>query len=167
MTSPSDDSPVVLGITKSFRTLGDGGAVITFEIDPADVMRAMQAFGLTGTAVAIARLAKQVAGGPDTFVEEAIAAKPIAAGAAVRRTPLTEKPYSVQAALLGDSPDFRRWLAKQAGVGECATAEQAKQAIYYLCGVTSRRAFDVPGSDAARAWSELEAAYYADSHGRR
>jgi hypothetical protein len=73
------------------------------------------------------------------------------------RRRLSELKPPQQAALVGKEPRFWRFLA-DTGRALVLDEEQAKQAIYELCGIASRSEL-VPGTPEAAAWHELFVSY--------
>lgn len=73
------------------------------------------------------------------------------------RRRLAELKPAQQAALVGREPRFWRFMA-DTGRALALDEEQAKQAIYELCRVTSRSQL-VPGTPEAAAWHELFVSY--------
>lgn len=65
-----------------------------------------------------------------------------------------------RAGILCEEGGFRRFLADRAGRPNIFTAEEAKQEIYRICGVTSRAHLD-HDDDAARLFAELDNEYSA------
>lgn len=170
----TDDKPVVLATTKTFRTLADGGVSITFDIPPKEAARAFALFGLTGTNVGIAPITPEAA--RQEVQREYIAAEDIEKHEFVQPVPKPENRQfftslrpSAQAALLCKQPEFWKFLGGRNLGGMVAhfvgDEADAISAVRLLCRVQSRAELD-HNPEKRAYWVQLEAEYWAESHGR-
>lgn len=90
------------------------------------------------------------------------------------RRPFSELPYSQQAAMRCQEPDFEHFLWDRTGLGQGAVlliegapdADPIAAHVRHLCGVKSRSEI-IKGTPAGDKWEALEAEYYAWQRGMR
>jgi len=156
---------VVLATTKTMRTLADGGMTVTLDIAPQHFEEAFRLFGRAGSTVGVAAITTEAARKATVEAASDVAHR-------VRDDEINEaaKPElrTKRCAVLCGQSDFWAFLERQAGVaiGGVENADDAAEAVRYLCGVPSRAYFN-RDEEAGKRWDALEAEYLAWAHGRR
>lgn len=158
------DKPVVLANTKTMRTLADGSMSVTFEVAPEHCHSAFTLFGMPGTHVAIAAIELPADRRGLNMPSRPEPDDPTDAETPTDRTTFTKLPRKTQAGMRCNEPAFWRYLERRFQVGQIVDKDGAAHVVRWHCVVTSRRELDEkPG--AGVLWDNLEAAYWADTHG--
>lgn len=135
---------------------------------PAEMASAVfAALGTPGSGEAIPVALARLASSPATVSQPETVRK--------ERRAFTDMPYAQQAAIRCQEPSFQQYVKAQAPTawdsmarrGSTASApEIAAQLVRDWCRVESRSEI-VKGTQAGDNWEHIEAAFYAEQHGRR
>lgn len=154
----------ILATSGAIRTLVDGTLRISFDVEPKDAADAFAMFGKPGSPAALARIMNEAAVEHDRKAQAQPPAEPL------ERKPMA---LSSKVALACQSPTFQAFLrsARRPGwtemhallgeeTGDAPTNEWITVALVRrICRVQSRSEI-IPGTEAGRLWSDLEAQYH-------